>query len=162
MLEIIFLIIALYLLIVGKIALANRIAQRGIVRAAGVILLLVLAFDGYVWSMAPIGLSPTDARNLTVEIMLFGFAGASALIFRAFWRSAPANAASDMVTLSEAANYYLVSVQDVEQMIRAGAIKAQRVDGQRKVSRDAVGNYLKRSGTANNFLPDLPDSIDDA
>lgn len=161
MLEIIFLIAGLYMLFVGKISLAGLYAQKGLIRFVGLCLLIILVIDRIVWGMYPIGLSAEDAQGTVNQILLVGFVAALFLIFVAFATGSSANASADMVTPSEAANYYLVSEQEVERMIQVGAIKTKRVRGRRCVSREAVGNYLKRTGTVNNFLPDLPGTNDE-
>ena len=161
MLEIIFLISGLYMLFVGRISIADFQAQKGLVRFAGLVMLLLLLVDRWVWGMYPVGLSAADAASTANQILLIGFVVVFILLLRAFMIGSSKNVPSDMVTLPEAANFYLISTHDIERMIQIGAIKPKRVGGQRRVSRDAVGNYLKKSGTANNFLPDLPGSSDD-
>ena len=150
------------MLFVARISFGDLHAQKSLVRLAGLVLLILLLIDRWLWRwFYPVGLSATDAQNAVNKLLLIGLVAAFLLVLRGLNLGVQANRSSDIVTLQEAADFYLISVEDVEQMIGIGAVEATSIGVRQHVSRDAVGNYLKRGESTNNFLPDLSGSTDE-
>ena len=99
-------------------------------------------------------------RDLIIDLIAFVIV--VVLFVRGYVRNIRSRLSPDMLTLREASNYFLITVQTLKQLTTQSLIKSYNVLGTRYVNKDDVNFYLnKPAEPVNNFLPDLPESTND-
>src|SRR5258708_37706844 len=96
-------------------------------------------------------------RDLIIDLIAFVIV--VVLFVRGYVRNIRSRLSPDMLTLREASNYFLITVQTLKQLTTQSLIKSYNVLGTRYVNKDDVNFYMnKPAKPVNNLLLDLPES----